>query len=76
MKHVYHTTKIRLSIIPPRVERVNDQIVFDINAFVFSQLFKFHTVKERFINTIGDSTAKSGSVVVFFDLPNSNWINC
>ena len=50
--------------------------MFNLDTFVLSQLFKFHAVKERFIDSIGDSTTERSSMIIFLYFPNSNWINC
>jgi hypothetical protein len=49
--------------------------MLDVDILGDAQLLQFQTVKEGFINAIGDTAPKCGRIVVFLNFPNSNGVD-
>src|SRR2546428_4305048 len=74
VKHVDDSTEIRPTIIPPGVEIVDQEVMFDVDSFVLSKFLKFHPIEQRLVHPIGHPAPKCCRKIVFLDLPNGNWI--
>lgn len=75
VKHVNYSAKIRLAAIPPSVPSVNHQVVKDMNSLRAPKFLNFHAIQKCLVDSISNTTAKSGCVVVFLHFPNGHGVD-
>ncbi len=74
VEHVDDPAQVRSPAIPPSESVIQDEVMLHVYALGMAQLFKFKSIQQSFIDPIRNTAAKGCRVVVFFDLPNSDWV--